>query len=76
MQPMSLEGRKKFGKAVRVLRLKNGLTQEGLADQAGIHPTYLGGIERGTRNVSLDNILKIAKALDVNPCRLFEKEEM
>lgn len=72
---MSLEGRKKFGKAVRGLRLKNGLTQEGFADHAGIHPTYLGGIERGTRNVSLDNILKIAKALDVSPCRLFEDEE-
>lgn len=72
---MSLQGRKKFGKAVRVLRLENGWTQEGLADHAGIHPTYLGGIERGTRNVSLDNILKIANALGVNPCRFFEDEK-
>lgn len=75
MKPMSLEGRKKFGKRVRVLRLANEWTQEFLADRAGIHPTYLGGIERGTRNVSLDNILKISDALDVNPSRLFEDSE-
>ena len=73
---MSVEGRKKFGKRIRVLRLEIGWTQEFLADRAGIHPTYLGGIERGTRNVSFDNIQKIADALDVNLSRLFENDEI
>ena len=75
MNTMSLEERKKFGQLVRSFRLKNGLTQETLADRAGIHPTYLGGVERGTRNVSFDNILKIAKALDVPPSSLFVVED-
>ena len=56
---------KKFGKHVRELRNKAGYSQEDLADLAGIHRTYLGGIERGERNPSLKNIQRIAKALKV-----------
>ena len=55
-----------LGKNVRQLRLNKGLSQEALADLCGLHRTYLGGIERGERNVSLLNIVRIAKALDVN----------
>ena len=55
-----------LGDNVRQIRLEKGLSQEALADLCGLHRTYLGGIERGERNVSLLNIVRIAKALDVN----------
>ena len=55
--------RKAFGKRVRELRKKKGYSQEELADKAGLHRTYIGSIERGEQNVSIDNIDKIAKAL-------------
>ena len=60
-----------FGRRVRELRKKADLSQEQLAELAGIHWTYLGGIERGTRNPSLVNIGKIADALGVPPADLF-----
>ena len=60
-----------FGRRVRELRHKAKLSQEQLAESAGIHWTYLGGIERGTRNPSLINIGKIADALSVAPADLF-----
>lgn len=62
-----------FGKRLRELRLKAGLSQEALADLAGIHRNYLGETERGLRNVSLRNIVKIAAALKVHPTKLFTK---
>lgn len=43
-----------------------------MADETGMHPTYIGDAERGERNVSLDNILKLAKALDVQPGELLD----
>jgi len=55
----------KFGKRVREERLKRGLSQEDLADKAGVHRTYIGMIERAEKNITLENIDKIAKALDV-----------
>jgi len=55
-----------FGAAVRKLRNKKGLSQEAFADLCGLHRTYIGAVERGERNVSLENIEKIAKALGVN----------
>ena len=55
--------RQKFGTRVRELRIAQGLSQEKLADLSGLHRTYIGGIERGERNVSLENIQKIALAL-------------
>jgi transcriptional regulator with XRE-family HTH domain len=66
-----LTGRKHLGKTIRGLRLEKGWTQEELAEQAGIHPTYVGGIERGERNVGFDNLLNIARALQVHPSALF-----
>jgi len=50
---------KLFGEAIRNKRLEQGLSQEKLAELCGLHRTYIGGIERGERNVSLLNILKI-----------------
>ncbi len=60
-----------FGKTIRTLREAHGYSQEELAERAGLHRNYVGGIERGERNVALENILKLAKALAVAPGELF-----
>ena len=56
----------KFGKKVRDARTKKGLSQEQLAHIANVHRTYIGMIERAEKNITLINIEKIAKALEVN----------
>ncbi|MED1205604.1 helix-turn-helix domain-containing protein [Heyndrickxia acidicola] len=62
-----------FGQRVRQIRLsKNNMSQEKLAFECDLHRTYISDIERGTRNVSLDNIEKISKALEVEPKDLFD----
>jgi transcriptional regulator with XRE-family HTH domain len=63
--------RERFGFAVRTRREELGLTQEDLAAKAGIHRTYLSDIERGSRNVSLINIERIAAALSLPISGLF-----
>lgn len=55
-----------FGERVRDLRKQNNLSQEELADKAGLHRTYIGMIERAEKNITLINIEKIANALDIN----------
>jgi len=55
----------KFGKKVREERDKLGLSQEELAGRAGVHRTYVGMIERAEKNITLENIERIAKALDL-----------
>jgi transcriptional regulator with XRE-family HTH domain len=60
-----------FGQRVRALRQRLGVSQEELASRAGMHHTYLGGIERGERNPSLRNIGRLAAALDVTLSELF-----
>lgn len=62
----------RFGDRVRILRQGKSLSQEELAYKAGVHRTYLGGIERGERNPSLKNIDAIAKALDLDLSELFK----
>ncbi len=64
-----------FGERVRILRQEQGLSQEELAYRAGIHRTYLGGIERGERNPALKNIAAMAEALEVSLSELFHFEE-
>jgi transcriptional regulator with XRE-family HTH domain len=64
-----------FGERVRVLRQEQGLSQEELAYRAGVHRTYLGGIERGERNPALKNIAAMAEALGVSLSELFHFEE-
>jgi len=60
-----------FGGAIRDIRKQLGVSQEELALECGLDRTYISGIERGTRNPSLTNILKIAAALQVTPAELF-----
>ena len=62
-----------FGARVRARRNELGLSQEGLADQAGLHWTFVGQVERGQRNLSLHNLLKLATALDIDPGQLVER---
>ena len=61
-----------FGERVRAFRAQTGLTQEALGAAAGLHRTYIGGVERGERNVSLNNILRLAAALGVDPAELVQ----
>lgn len=62
----------KFGNRVRDLRKENGLSQEQLSFKADLHRTYIGMIERAEKNITLVNIDKIAKALNVNIKELFD----
>jgi len=55
-----------FGQAVRAARLEQGISQEALADLAGLDRSYMGGIERGEHNVAFINIQKIADALGMS----------
>jgi transcriptional regulator with XRE-family HTH domain len=61
----------RFGRAIRRRRRELDLSQEELAERAELHRNYVSGIETGTRNPSLKNIEKLAKALDTSIARLF-----
>jgi transcriptional regulator with XRE-family HTH domain len=61
---------KAFGSRVRLERERKGLSQEDFAEKAGLHRTYIGGVERGERNVSLLNIAKIAEAFGLTVSEL------
>ena len=70
---MERETFRRFGKRVRELRKRRGLSQEDLALESELDRSYVGGVERGERNVSLANIVKLAAALRVKPARLFDR---
>ncbi|GJL67714.1 MAG: transcriptional regulator [Nitrospirales bacterium] len=61
-----------FGDRVRQLRREKGLSQESFADKCGLDRTYISGIERGKRNISLRNIEVIAKALQISISKLMK----
>lgn len=64
-----------FGIAVRERRIAAGLSQEKLAEAAGLHPTYVSMVERGIRNPTLDVAARIAKALKITLPRLIEQAQ-
>lgn len=64
--------RELFGKRIRDLRTSRRLSQEALAERAGLHRNYIGGIERGERNVAIIAVEKLAAGLDVSLAELFE----
>jgi transcriptional regulator with XRE-family HTH domain len=64
-----------LGRAIRERRAELGISQEALAERADLHRTYVGGIERGERNVSFGNLLKLARALRVQPSELLATAE-
>jgi transcriptional regulator with XRE-family HTH domain len=74
VKPRSLE-HVALGLAIRELRRGAGISQEVLAERARLHRTYVGGIERGERNVSFGNLLRLADALGVRPSELFARYE-
>ncbi len=64
-----------FGRAVRTLRTARGISQERLAEEVGIHRTYVGDVERGLRNVGLLNVDRIARALATDLAGLMTEVE-
>jgi transcriptional regulator with XRE-family HTH domain len=66
---------KRFGDTVRKLRLELGISQEELAERADLHRTYIAGIERGGRNITLRSAEKIARALKVSVSYLLAQAE-
>jgi DNA-binding XRE family transcriptional regulator len=56
-----------FGRRVRQRRHQLELSQEALAERSGLHPTYVGSVERGERNIALENIIILAQALECSP---------
>jgi transcriptional regulator with XRE-family HTH domain len=70
----SVDIRSELGKRVRELRARSGISQELLADRAGLDRTYISGVERGGRNISIVNIEKVATALNVSIEYLFSGE--
>lgn len=68
------ETRRHFAINLRHVRERSGLSQEALADEAGLHRTYVGSVERGERNISIDNIERLARALRVSPASLLAEK--
>jgi transcriptional regulator with XRE-family HTH domain len=64
-----------LGQAVRAIRVEKGMTQEELADGAGVDFTYISVIERGRRNITLGTFSRISRALDTTPSGLLRKAE-
>jgi transcriptional regulator with XRE-family HTH domain len=73
MPPLPL--REKLGNAVRRLRTDAGFSQESFADACQLHRTYIGSVERGEVNISLDNLERIARTLRMPVSRLFAEAE-
>lgn len=70
-----LAQRRAFGSRLRVLRSRAGLSQEKLADAAGLDRTYVGAVENGRRNLSLHAMWQLAEALTVEPATFFRTDD-
>lgn len=75
MKPMTENVQKQFGNKVAKIRIKQGLSQEDLADITGLHRTQISLIERGKRSPRLDTIIRIAKALEISLDKLMSFEK-
>lgn len=64
-----------FSRNLRKIRLAKGLSQEDLAEESGLHRTYVSSVERGERNISVDNMEKLARALNVDIRKLLDPDE-
>jgi transcriptional regulator with XRE-family HTH domain len=67
--------RKLFAENLRKARQARGISQERLAEMAGLHRTYISSVERGERNISIDNIERIATALGLKPAELLGRDK-
>lgn len=65
----------RFGNCVRMYRKQKKLSQEKLAELCDLHPVYIGQIERGEKNASLESIVRICRGLEISPTLLFEEAE-
>ncbi len=68
----NLQARVILSQNLKLLRASRGLSQEALADLVGLHRTYIGSVERGERNISLDNLERIAVAFEISISQLLE----
>jgi transcriptional regulator with XRE-family HTH domain len=66
------EAQKKLGKRIAELRRKQGFSQEGFAHECGFHRSYMGAVERGEKNITIQQLTKIAKALKIFLSELFK----
>jgi len=64
-----------LGRAIRALRHEKGWSQQELGARSGLHWTYIGGIERGERNPSWENVMKLAVGLEASPSELVARAE-
>lgn len=66
------EAQKKLGKRIAELRKKRGFSQEGFAHECGFHRSYMGAVERGEKNITIQLVDRIAKALKISLSELFK----
>lgn len=71
----NIDLKKEFGASIRERRKQLGMSQEALAERADLHRTYVSDIENGARNISLENIQRLGKALDIPLSALFLRTE-
>lgn len=76
MEKKSESSRQTFAKNIKTVRTAKKLSQEKLADLSGLHRTYIGAVERGERNISIDNMERIANALGTNIPTLLKNENI
>ena len=69
---MNTDIKQKLGARIKDLRIKQGYSQEELAGKCDLHRTYISDIERGERNVSIENVERISNALDIDPSELLK----